>query len=224
MKNKICPIVAKLSTEEIIALAQYANANGKQWKSKLRSAWMVASLSGPIHQLRNVAYFGPLGLIKINSAALQARFQELILANAKPVECVEMEKKAALAKFLGEEIEDICESSYSDDVFESGRMEYLVLTDSEADEKAAESIKDSVWAFRPEFLANYTDLPEEVFTAMQAKCEDANDPILRIIKGTDGGIQGFIDEAISADGRGHFLASYDHDEGEAGEFFIYRIN
>jgi hypothetical protein len=56
------------------------------------------------------------------------------------------------------------------------------------------------------------------------KCEGANNAILSIIEKTDGGIDGFVEEAISADGRGHFLSSYDGDENEKDGFFIYRIN
>jgi hypothetical protein len=33
-----------------------------------------------------------------------------------------------------------------------------------------------------------------------------------------------VDEAISADGRGHFIATYDGEEAEAGRFYVYRIN
>ena len=33
-----------------------------------------------------------------------------------------------------------------------------------------------------------------------------------------------IEEAVSLDGRGHFLASYDGHENEHNDYFIYRTN
>jgi hypothetical protein len=39
------------------------SGNGRYWKRELREAWMKASEQGPLHNLRNVAYFGPTGLI-----------------------------------------------------------------------------------------------------------------------------------------------------------------
>ena len=57
--------------------------------------------------------------------------------------------------------------------------DYLVLTDEEADEKAAEYITDSLWAFTPSFLASMTDFDEEIFQAIadNGKCESNNDTI-----------------------------------------------
>ena len=77
-------------------------------------------------------------------------------------------------------------------------------------------------------MVDTADLPEclaEALEAMQSqKCEGANDAILALIEKTDGGLEGFVEDAISADGRGHFLSSYDGEENEEGDFFIYRIN
>lgn len=101
---------------------------------------------------------------------------------------------------------------------------YLVLTDDEADEKAAEYIKDTLWAFNASFIIENSDLPweaEEMIKSFQeAKCEGANDTIAAMI--TD--IEAFIEAAISADGRGHFMSSYDGEENEQCEYFIYRMN
>lgn len=108
-------------------------------------------------------------------------------------------------------------------------MAYMCLTDSEADDKAAESIKDSLWAFNPSFLASETGLDEEIFKAIadNGKCEDNNDMIYNTIVKL-GNMDEFIQAAISADGRGHFLNTYDGNENEEtvnGEtFFIYRMN
>lgn len=100
--------------------------------------------------------------------------------------------------------------------------EYLVLTDKEANKAAADYIRDSVWAFRPEWLAEQTDLPIEVFEALGPTLyESANDAILKIIGDN---FDDFVTEAIKADGRGHFLAGYDHTENEWRDYFIYRTN
>lgn len=121
---------------------------------------------------------------------------------------------------------------------------YLILTDEEADEKAADYIKDSLWAFTPDFLAEMTDFDPEVFEAIAAngKCKDNNDVIYNTIRKTCG-IETFVEAAIQADGRGHFMSSYDGEENEetvaiddetgkqlhpndsaAHTFYIYRIN
>ena len=105
----------------------------------------------------------------------------------------------------------------------------FVCTDEEADELAYEYIADSLWAFQPSFLAGVTGLPEEVFVALveNRKYEDNNDTVASMIK-TTCGIDEFVQSAIGADGRGHFIAHYDHNENEVtvGDttFYIYRVN
>lgn len=133
-------------------------------------------------------------------------------------------KAEALAKFLNEDLDAISETTYDENTFDAAGGEYLVLTDEEADQLAHDYIKDSLWAFKSSFLASYCDMPEEMFKAVQDKCESANDGILQCVERADGGLDGFVEEAISADGRGHFLNTYDGEENEEGEFFIYRVN
>lgn len=104
--------------------------------------------------------------------------------------------------------------------------EYLVLTDDEADKKAAEYIEESVWAFNPDFIISHSSLPYEAIEMIKnfqtIKCEDANETILALITDFDD----FVSDAISADGRGHFLSFYDGEENEEtvnGEtYYIYR--
>jgi hypothetical protein len=112
--------------------------------------------------------------------------------------------------------------------FSNGRKEYAVGTDKEADEACKEYITDAAWAFRSSFICEYCKLPQELAEALEAlqekKCEGANDAILALIEKTDGGLDRFAEEAISADGRGHFLSSYDGNENEKDGFFIYRIS
>mgnify|MGYP003480099808 CR=1 FL=1 len=102
---------------------------------------------------------------------------------------------------------------------------YSVYTDKEADEKAAEYIKESAWAFNASFIIDHSNLPYEgieMIQTFQQKCEGANETILALI----GDFDKFVSDAISADGRGHFLSSYDGEENEEtvnGEtYYIYR--
>lgn len=134
-------------------------------------------------------------------------------------------KEEALAKFLDVEVSDISESRHDECLFESGREEYLVLTDDEADQRARDQILDSVWAFNHSFLCSHSEaineIPEEDFQAMQGKlCEGFNKAVLAMIDDVDH----FVNDAILSDGRGHFMSSYDGEENESGEFFIYRTN
>jgi hypothetical protein len=128
---------------------------------------------------------------------------------------------AIRAAFNGLGIEDRREERYVDD------GEYLVLTDDEADERAREYIEESLWAFNASFLSGMTGLDERVFTALSKQCEDANDAVLALVKSTCG-IDDLVEAAIAADGRGHFMASYDGAESEVkyeDEFYyIYRVN
>lgn len=133
-------------------------------------------------------------------------------------------KRNNLAKLIGEKRTDIEVSTYNDNLFECGNAEYLVLTDSEADEACKTYILDSVWAFRAEFLACHLKdgIDSDVVVSIQenGKCESNNAAILSLIDDVDH----FVQDAISADGRGHFLSQYDGEEQEAGKFFVYRTN
>ena len=133
-------------------------------------------------------------------------------------------KRAALAKFLDEDQENISVSQYDSSLFDVGYSKlssYLVLTDTEADDRARESILDLVWAFKPDFLESHTGVDASVFKVLQQKMyEDANCAILKLIEDKDH----FVDDAILSDGRGHSLAQYDNEENEEGPFFIYRID
>ena len=105
--------------------------------------------------------------------------------------------------------------------------DWLVLTDEEANEHTRDYIEQSVWAFNASFLAGQTGLPESAFEGLSKQCEEGNEPIMQMIQATCG-IDSFVEAAISADGRGHFLARYDSEEREFNNgrmtFYIYRIN
>ena len=108
----------------------------------------------------------------------------------------------------------------------------MVLTEREADEKAEEYIKDSLWAFNSSFLSNITGFDQDIFNAIQAndKCEGNNNAILQLVGDNFGDL---VSQAISCDGRGHFLNTYDGSETEFNCFdytgtneclFVYRMN
>lgn len=148
-------------------------------------------------------------------------------------------KEVALASFNGDDIYRRNNKYYysCDDTEVMGDNlsdDYLVLTDDEADEYVKEEIKNLVWTFKPEFIIDHTELPYEseemIKTFQEEKCEGANETILAMIDDFDE----FVRDAISADGRGHFLAHYDGEEnkievfntekGIVELFYIYKIN
>lgn len=136
-------------------------------------------------------------------------------------------------EFTAEEAEDLTYEKQWDSFCAYG-YEYLVLTDEEADKAVKKSILEDLWAFSPRFVVMHTkfymessieadEAFEEALKEMQDKlCEDAN-PIVRALIVN---IDEFIENAIQADGRGHFLSSYDGEEIELnnGKYYAYRIN
>jgi len=141
-------------------------------------------------------------------------------------------KQEALLDWLKENdypestIDDIDEG-YSESNFEAHGNEYLVLTDDEANEATKEYIEQSVWVFNASFIIGECELDfsgQESLEKMQGEaCEGANNFILSLIEKTCG-LDEFVNSAISADGRGHFLSSYDGKEHEQGIYFIYQTN
>lgn len=139
-------------------------------------------------------------------------------------------KLKALAIHLGmteeEAQECACLSDYDSNTFEIGAQEYLVLTDEEADERAREYILDTLWAFRSSYFLNFLGMCDAYASKALEKiqegaCESANPLLLAMIKGRE---DEFVEDAISADGRAHFLNTYDGHEYEEGGYFIYRMN
>ena len=137
-----------------------------------------------------------------------------------------MTKLQALAKHLECEIDELSETKHDENTFEHGSREYMVLTDSEADAYAKEQILQSLWAFNASFISGHTvnglsNAAEKALTKAQGElCEDANDLVLAMIEDVDH----FVNDAICSDGRGHFMSSYDGQENECGEFYVYRVN
>lgn len=133
-----------------------------------------------------------------------------------------MEKQEALAKFLEVKESEVEVTKYDNTIFEAEGGEYLVLTDDEADRKTGDYIRETIWAFNPEFLACHMPegVNEEIIRLAQEKCEGANETLKAMIVDFDH----LVDDAIGCDGRGHFLSSYDGEENEEGDYFIYRVN
>jgi hypothetical protein len=105
----------------------------------------------------------------------------------------------------------------------------LVYTDEEADEAVREHIEEMVWAFNASFLQAHTGVDADAIKKIQEMSEGANEPLKAMIKDFDH----FVEDAVKCDGRGHFLASYDHEENEitfnvmchsSTTYYIYRRN
>ena len=136
-----------------------------------------------------------------------------------------MSKVKALANFLGVSEKEAQKLIKDED--------YLVLTEEEADKKAEEEIRQSLWAFRAEFIIDFLNSQEEIsdwqyrqtikaIEKMQEElAEGANEIVYVLICNN---YKDFVESAISADGRGHFISRYDGDENEQDGYFIYRQN
>lgn len=133
----------------------------------------------------------------------------------------------ALCSFLDCQPDDLTtlpHDHYGLSVYGFGSSEYAIGADEDANQAAIDYIRDTVWAFNAGFILTECDLPSELEDAIRAfqeeKCESANDALLALVekccKSTSGseGIEAFADSAIAADGRGHFLSSYDGNENE----------
>ncbi len=138
-----------------------------------------------------------------------------------------MNRKQALAQYLEVEVSEVEKLPYGDNLFKMGDQEYLIVNDAEANKAAREYILDSLWAFRGSFIADHLKPQFDAYMGARdieeycaMKCEGANDWVKGLIKNKTE----FVNDAISADGRGHFLAQYDGDENQFGTWFIYRIN
>jgi len=137
-------------------------------------------------------------------------------------------KKIALARHLEIKSSEV-EETGNDDVYIAESEEWLVLTDSEADEAAKVQIRDMLWAFNFSFLQGHlrkgidsSKALESSVKEMQSKlCEGANEIIFGMIEDFDH----FVEDAMKCDGRGHFLSSYEEEhEIKVGKtyYFIYR--
>ena len=148
---------------------------------------------------------------------------------------IQEHRRAALAENLGCFPENIIPSPHSDKIFDIGAREYLVVTEQEAAEIIAEQIENELWAFHPEWLIQHTLLMEkfvtadyeavlQAFTVIQHHLMETCNPMLEALIEATCGMPLFIEEAISHNGRGHFLAPCGEAEEKQGDFYIYRMN
>ena len=132
-------------------------------------------------------------------------------------------RRAAVAAEVGCSYSDVG-ACLNENEFRYGSQTYLVLTNEEADEACADRVRDSLWAFNADFIAQHTqpklsNAARNALSKVQRElCEDAGPLVEALIHDMDA----FVESAVSADGRGHFLATYDGEEREQGEFFLYR--
>ncbi|WP_079516533.1 hypothetical protein [Rossellomorea marisflavi] len=110
--------------------------------------------------------------------------------------------------------------------------EFSVYDEDGAVEAVTEHIRQTVWAFRADFIAHRIVTTEPVsfnelvrsIEKVQELCEGANALLLAAIDDFDM----FVSDAIGADGCGHFLNHYDGHEEEiivdGQAYYIYRQN
>ena len=143
------------------------------------------------------------------------------------------EQIKALAEFLEVSEDEITGSEYGDEnTFSYDGAEYLVLDEEGADAKAREEIEYSLWAFNADFIiqhcknyeemdnSEYQSAVESLRHAQEQCCENANG----LVKALIDDMEEFMEDAIMADGRGHFISRYDGEEYEMNGFYIYRVD
>lgn len=110
---------------------------------------------------------------------------------------------------------------------------YLVLTDEEAQARAIEEIRESLWAFNADFILNHNERAAGLdFYEHEAAKKALENAQGRSYESLNGFIYAFIDDfdefaedAINADGRGHFISFYDGKEHETNNgLFIYKLD
>jgi len=139
------------------------------------------------------------------------------------LEWKEITREFILSSFLGCDIEHI--KVLGDNLFGYLSEEYLVLTDAEADDATHKWIRESVWAFDMSFLESHFNFKcdEKVLASLleiqKNTSENCNALLLALIKDFDY----FVSDAVNSDGRGHFLATYDHEEHFFEDYYIYQV-
>jgi hypothetical protein len=133
--------------------------------------------------------------------------------------------------FLKEDEADEISMGYDYRRYDAGPAELLVLTDEEADRLVIEDVRESLWAFNADFLSAYMPdgIDADQITAIRGdRCEGANEAMLALVNAGPYTVEELAEEAATADGRGHFLASYDGEEIEHEHdgrlWYAYRTN
>lgn len=142
---------------------------------------------------------------------------------------LELEIRDVLQLDEDEEIEDAM--YFEDEEFISidvGLRTYAVLNDEQAFDLVVEEIEENLWTFQSWFLSNVTGIDTIVFDAIQNNNgEDSNNEAIKsLLDAVDVSIDSVAEQAIIADGLGHFIAQYDGEEipTEYQDYSIYRID
>ena len=136
----------------------------------------------------------------------------------------DLQRSVTLAQHLDVDLDAVeplltaVEHHYSSD----GLDEWLVLQPCQADEWCAAYIEANLWTLSPNFLASYTELDAGHIEMIQTGLRERGNEVLRALVGDD--MNPLTSDAMARYGRGHFLASYDGDEHEVGDFCLYRVN
>jgi hypothetical protein len=103
-----------------------------------------------------------------------------------------------------------------------GNREYLVLTDDEAEDLADETIRQTVWAFNSDWLADFMPngiLAEHITMMRGDRCEDANEMLTALVE-AGRGMDALVERSIAADGRQAFIGDRG-DEHDYDGYYIY---
>lgn len=142
-----------------------------------------------------------------------------------------MDKTTAFQNFLGTNSVEI-EAEGNLLFSTSDGEEYYVCTEKEANLLAEQEILQYLWAFNSDFIVEHTKVYDDLtigeaeilaknISEMTCKmCDNANTIVELLIED----INEFIEDAIEADGRGHFISMYDGREHEQDGYYIYRIS
>lgn len=98
--------------------------------------------------------------------------------------------------------------------------EYHVYDDDGRRQAVMDQMGETISYFRSDFLAHETGIDQTAFEKLVGE----NDVVMVIVRSTCG-LDALVDDAVSEDGYGVFLSSYDGEEIELdGGLFAYRHN
>jgi hypothetical protein len=128
-------------------------------------------------------------------------------------------------------------------VYKTEDGEFAIGSDAKCDRAARRAVVDVLWAFNTSCIVRFLRSNNKAFVGMsdtaagefeqalqkmqETLCEDAQ-PIIRAMLGTK--LNKFVQEAIAADGRGHFLSPYDSEESRSEDYgfkpgrLVYKLN